>query len=71
MSWHSVIGESNSKLLEGRFATQAVWLKLRRLAKSCFKIETAVFGRESMICETAVAGWYRAMAALFGAVMVV
>ena len=30
----------------------------------CFTIETAVVGRESRICETAVAGYVRAMFAL-------
>ena len=30
----------------------------------CFTIETAVVGRKSRICETAVAGYVRAMFAL-------
>ena len=37
----------------------------------CFTIETAALGRESRICETAVAGYVRAMFAVVRTVMVV
>ena len=50
----NVFGESNSRLLEVCCTTQRVWLKLAR-GTPCFRIETAVFGRESRICERAVA----------------
>ena len=65
MRWRGVIRISNSRLLEVNFTTQMMLLKVRRCARCCLKIETALYGRDSRICETAVAGWYRAVAALF------